>query len=199
MTDVGRAAPRAGAAHEPGAADTGLAVRLRAGDPEALRELYDRHAGLVHALALRALGTRHDADDLTQQVFVRAWRSRATFDPTRGAAGAWLVGITRRQIADRFAGLARERALAERTAGPAPPPGAVSDQVVDAVAVADEMNRLPPEQRTVVRLAFFDDLTHQQIAALTGLPLGTVKSHLRRGLERMRRRWEEIDGAAPGS
>jgi RNA polymerase sigma-70 factor (ECF subfamily) len=64
------------------------------------------------------------------------------------------------------------------------------DRVVDAVVVADELDKLAPQVRTVVRLAFFDDLTHQQIAAVTGLPLGTVKSHLRRGMDRLRRGWE---------
>jgi RNA polymerase sigma-70 factor (ECF subfamily) len=175
----------------------GLGARLRSGEPAALREAYDRHAGLVHALALRALGGHEDAEDVTQQVFVKAWRGRATFDDTRGPLAAWLVGIARRQIAQRQADRARERdviELAGRTAAPTAR-GPVPDHVVDAVLVADEMNRLPPQQRTIMRLAFFDDLTHQQIAARTGLPLGTVKSHLRRGLERLRRRWE-VHGVA---
>jgi RNA polymerase sigma factor (sigma-70 family) len=151
----------------------------------------------VFALALRALGTHHDAEDLTQQVFIRAWRARTTLNTACGALGGWLVGITRRQIADRLTERARERRVVERVALARPCPAAsLSDGVIDAIIVADEMSTLPPHQRTVLRLAFFDDLTHQQIAARTGLPLGTVKSHLRRGLERLRRRWE-VDGATP--
>ena len=154
-------------------------------------------ARVVFALALRALGTHHDAEDLTQQVFIRAWRARTTLNTARGALGGWLVGITRRQIADRLSERARERRVVERVALARPCPAAsLSDRVIDAIIVADEMSTLPPQQRTVLRLAFFDDLTHQQIAARTGLPLGTVKSHLRRGLERLRRRWE-VDGATP--
>jgi RNA polymerase sigma-70 factor (ECF subfamily) len=166
--------------------------RFAAGDPAALREAYDRHGGTVYGIALRCVGAHHDAEDITQQVFVRAWRGRTTFDPRRGELGGWLVGITRRQVADRLSARFRERDVTDRagrvagTAAPSPVP----DQVVDAMVVADEMNQLPPRMRTVLELAFFDDLTHQQIAALTGLPLGTVKSHLRRGLERLRRRWE---------
>ena len=152
---------------------------------------------MVFALALRALGTHHDAEDLTQQVFIRAWRARTTLNTARGALGGWLVGITRRQIADRLTERARERRVVERVALARPcPAAALSDGVIDAIIVADEMSTLPLQQRTVLRLAFFDDLTHQQIAARTGLPLGTVKSHLRRGLERLRRRWE-VDGAHP--
>jgi RNA polymerase sigma factor (sigma-70 family) len=176
----------------------GLVERFLAGDPAALRELYDRHSPVVHGVALRCLREHHDAEDVTQQVFVRAWRGRATYDPARGPIGGWLMGIARNQIADRLTARTRDAAVTTRVAreasaasGPAAP-----DHVIEAVVVADELNRLPPQQRTVVRLAFFDDLTHQQIATLTGLPLGTVKSHLRRGLERLRKRWE-VDGVAP--
>jgi RNA polymerase sigma factor (sigma-70 family) len=176
-----------------------LARRFRLGEGAALEEAYDRHARLVYSLALRALGAHHDAEDVTQQVLVRAWRGRAGLDPGRGSLGGWLVGITRRQIADRFAARARDRDLTDRAGRVAQPGvvGDVPDDVVDAVVVADEIERLPTQQRAVVRLAFFADLTHQQISEATGLPLGTVKSHLRRGLERLRRRWE-VDGVASG-
>jgi len=179
------------------AADRAMAERLAAGDPTALRAAFNRYGGLVHAIALRRLGTPQDAEDVTQQVFVRAWRGRATLDLQRGALGAWLVGITRRQIADRLASRRRDLELADRVGRMSfgSPPAPAPDSVVEALAVADELNHLPDQVGTVVRLAFFDDLTHQQIAALTGLPLGTVKSHLRRGLERLRGQWRRKEGA----
>jgi RNA polymerase sigma-70 factor (ECF subfamily) len=170
-----------------------LDVRFAAGDTAALREAYDQHGSTVYGIALRGLGAHHDAEDVAQQVFVRAWRGRATFDPERGELGGWLVGITRRQVADRLAARFREHTVHERAsaAGGVPSAALAPDQaVVDAMAVAAEMNQLPPPVRTVLQLAFFDDLTHQQIAAVTGLPLGTVKSHVRRGLDRLRRRWQ---------
>jgi RNA polymerase sigma-70 factor (ECF subfamily) len=189
MTD-GRLQPVPG--EQPNAdAARGLDHRFALGDAAALRDAYDRHGSVVYAIALRCLGRHHDAEDVTQQVFVRAWRGRATFDPSRGPLGAWLVGITRRQVAERLAHRVREHRTADRVGRAGDPPDSleVSDQVVDAVVVADELDRLAPPVRAVLRLAFFDDLTHQQIAAVTGLPLGTVKSHLRRGLERLRRGW----------
>lgn len=171
--------------------DGALESRFAAGDPAALRQAYDRHARVVYALALRRLCAHHDAEDVTQQVFVRAWRGRDTFDPTRGTLGAWLVGITRRQIADRLDGRVRDLRTADRAGHAGPVASAPElDRVVDAVVVADELDKLAPQVQAVVRLAFFDDLTHQQIATVTGLPLGTVKSHLRRGMDRLRRGWE---------
>ena len=186
MSDAGQLRP----ASDPDAAAR-LEQRFAAGDAIALREAYDRHGGVVYGIAVRCLGAHHDAEDVTQQVFVRAWRSRATFDPQRGTLGAWLVGITRRQVADRLARQLRDLRTADRAgrAVPRQSMAPVSEQVVDAVVVADELGRLAPQVRAVVRLAFFDDLTHQQIAAVTGLPLGTVKSHLRRGLARLRQGW----------
>lgn len=182
------------------AAECAMARSLAAGDPTALRSAFNRYGGLVHAIALRRLGVPQDAEDITQQVFVRAWRGRAALDPERGALGAWLVGITRRQIADRLASRRRDLELADRVARLSfgPPPAPAPDGVVEALAVADALNHLPDQVGTVMRLAFFDDLTHQQIAALTGLPLGTVKSHLRRGLERLRRQWHEGGGGRRG-
>lgn len=183
-------------------ADRELAERFRAGDEQALRALYDRWAGVVHRLGLRCLPTAADAEDLTQQVFVAAWRSRRSYDPERGSLVAWLLAIARTQVADGLRALHRDRKVAAATRAAAPPAGSAPgsaedpDRVADQLLVADELDRLPADQRRVLRLAFYDDLTHVQIAEATGLPLGTVKSHLRRGLQRLRNRWE-VDGA-PG-
>ena len=182
-------------------ADRLLGERFRAGDETALREMYDRYGGLVHSVGRSCLPSRHDAEDLTQATFVAAWRGRQTYDPDRGTLAGWLLGIARRQVVDRLRVLRREQGVTEamlRQVGPAYSDELAPEQVIDRIVVLDELARLPGEQRRVVELAFFDDLTHVQIAGLTGLPLGTVKSHLRRGLTRLRSRWE-VDGAARGT
>jgi RNA polymerase sigma factor (sigma-70 family) len=185
--------------------DDRIGRALARGEPGALREAYERHGGWVLAVARRALGSPHDAEDVTQQVFADAWRGRAGFDPERGVLGAWLAGIVRRRVADRLGARGREArpgAVADvaedgDARGDAVGPGpALADQVVETLLVADELARLPADQARVLRLAVLDELTHQQVATATGLPLGTVKSHLRRGLARLRRRWE-AHGAAP--
>ncbi|XHM64893.1 sigma-70 family RNA polymerase sigma factor [Streptomyces nigra] len=166
-----------------------LARGLLAGDQHALAGIYRRWGSLVHTLAARSLGDPHEAEDVTQQVFLGAWRGRHGFRPERGPLGAWLVGITRRKIADALSARTRRLALADAVGdatGPASGEGTGPDDVLDRVLLVDALSRLPARQRQVLCLAFYDDLTQAQIAERTGLPLGTVKSHTRRGLYRLR-------------
>ncbi|GIF23719.1 RNA polymerase sigma-70 factor (ECF subfamily) [Actinoplanes tereljensis] len=180
--------------------DGELAERLRDGDEKALREAYDQHGATVFYLAQRVLGNRADAEDVTQLTFVAAWTGRAGFDPQRGTMLGWLLGIAKRKAVDRLRSAARDRRVAETVSAQAPAPDETEppERIIDRLIIADELSRLPAEQRRTLELAFFDDLTHPQIAAVTGLPLGTVKSHIRRGMANLRRRWE-VDGAAFGS
>ena len=176
--------------------DEELADRFRSGDESALRAVYDRYGGAVFHLATWALPNRADAEDVTQATFVAAWLGRDTFDPERGGMLGWLLGITKRKIVDRYRSSARENRAALAMVEPSKP-DETPDRVLDRLVVADELANLPPEQRRTLELAFYDDLTHPQISAVTGLPLGTVKSHIRRGMAALRRRWE-VDGAASG-
>jgi len=178
--------------------DAEVARRFAAGDEQALALAYERWGGLVHGIALRALGSVADAEDVTQQVFVSAWTGRGGYRATAGPLPAWLVGITRHRIADAFARRKRDERdrLAVATmpdpqqAGPTSSTGPE-----DRLVLLDELARIGEPQRGIMELAFFHDLTHEQIAARTGLPLGTVKSHIRRTLVRLRTRLE-VNGAA---
>ena len=183
---------------EPDDAEVGR--RFAAGDEQALAWAYERFAGQVHGMAVRAFGSGPDAEDVTQQVFVSAWTGRAGYRPEQAPLPAWLVGVCRHKIADTWARRDRQRRAAEAAIGEARSAREstgpqVDTAVADRVLLLGELERLGQPQRGIIELAFFEDLTHTQIAARTGLPLGTVKSHIRRTLERLRSRLE-VDGAA---
>ncbi len=173
-----------------------LAARLVVGDESALEEVYDRWSALVHTYALRALRDSHDAEEVTQQVFVAAWRSRHTLTPSPTALPAWLVGIARHKVADVRATRARDAA---RLAAVVSLPGAhddtlqaIDDEVAERLVVRQAVEDLPDPRRTIVLLAFWEERSHAEIAEKVGLPLGTVKSHVRRGLMKLHQQLEGV-------
>lgn len=164
-----------------------------AGDERALEQIYRRWSPVIYTFALRSLGDRGDAEDVTQKTFVSAWSSRASFDPARARLSTWLVAIAKRRIADAHEARARARVLQDqlqRVTRPDDLIAAPPDDLGETILVAQEIERLEPEAQRVMRLAFFDDLTHQEISRRLDMPLGTVKSHIRRSLARMRTRLE---------
>ncbi|MFC9797367.1 sigma-70 family RNA polymerase sigma factor [Streptomyces sp. NPDC057695] len=170
------------------------------GDERCLATAYDRWHGLVHTMAARTLGDVREAEDVGQQVFLAAWRGRAGYRPERGPFPGWLVGITRRKIADTLSARTRRRDLVAAAGARLPlteDSAADHDMVLDRIVVTGELAKLPAAQREVLAMAFYGDLTQVQIAERTGMPLGTVKSHARRGLDRMRRSLSRPPGS-PG-
>ncbi|MFI1467688.1 RNA polymerase sigma factor [Streptomyces wuyuanensis] len=172
--------------------DAALAAGFVAGDEGSLEVVYRRWGSLVYTLARRTLGDEREAEDVTQQVFLAAWRGRRGYRPGRGGLPGWLVGITRHKIADALAARSRRAELVAAAGaflapGPAPTAGPGPEQAVDRVLVLRALEDLPSAQQHVVRLAFYADLTQTQIAERTGIPLGTVKSHMRRALLSLRR------------
>jgi RNA polymerase sigma factor (sigma-70 family) len=172
--------------------DDRIARGFRAGSDRALEDAYRRWSPLVYTLAVRSLGDVGDAEDVTQKTFVAAWTGRTGFDPARARLSAWLVGIAKNKIADTHEARARIRRLHEQLAAVSAPADLVSPSVdlADELLVADEIAHLEPDAQRIIRMAFYDDLTHQQIAERLKIPLGTVKSHIRRSLQRMRNRLE---------
>lgn len=179
-------------------ADLELAFQFSAGDDLALARMYQRYGALVQSVAMRALGDPDEAADVTQQVFIAAWQGRARYRPAAGGLAGWLIGITRHKIADAWATRSRERKILNGTATATPQmaDGSPSSaQLVDRMLLTDEVSRLAEPQRSIMRLAFYDGLTHGEIASSLRMPLGTVKSHIRRSLAHLRTRLE-FDQAA---
>jgi RNA polymerase sigma-70 factor, ECF subfamily len=171
--------------------DATLMREVQAGERPALGELYDRFAPRAYSTALSVCHDRECAQDAVQDAFISMWSSRATYEPSRGTVAGWVMNIVRH----RAIYLARHRSTAanrdERGARldqePAP-----DDVPTDFAAHAEIeqltelLARLPPAQREVIRLGFYDGLTHQQIARQLALPPSTIKGRMRLGLTKLR-------------
>src|SRR5262249_6336104 len=162
------------------------------GSPDALAELYDRHARQIYSLALRILQDQSEAEDIVQEVFSQAWRQATRYDRSRGNVAAWLLTLARSRAIDR---LRSRRARPDHSAE-----GGVLLDLADQAAPADvqllsaeqvarvraALEALPLLQRVAIELAYYEGLTHSEIAARLEQPLGTVKTRIRMGLHKLR-------------
>ena len=174
------------------AVDQRLVERMASGDGAALRTLYDQHARGLFSLAVRILRSQQDAEDLVQEVFVQAWRQAIRYDPSRGTVAAWLLTQTRSRAIDKLRsrrarpeGAEVEGAL-ERQRDPAAGADVEVVRLEQADAVRRALDGLPHPQRAALELAYYEGLTHVEIADRLEEPLGTVKTRIRQGLLRLR-------------
>jgi RNA polymerase sigma-70 factor, ECF subfamily len=171
--------------------DTQLMQRVQADDSEAFGVLYDRFAARAHGLA-RGIGTHAHADDIVQEAFLSAWRSRAKFTPERDTVLAWLMGNVRNRAIDslrRQGGHDNRRANAEGIEDRFHASGNLENEIAErdeAAQLRRSLASLPPAQRDVIAFAYFGELSATEIAAELSLPLGTVKGRMRLGLDKLR-------------
>ena len=178
-----------------GLTDEDLLRRVAARDPAALASLYDRYAPLVYGLARRIVRDEDQAEDLVQEVFLRLWNRPEVYDRGRGTFRAWLLSIAHHLAVDVLRRRRREVSYQDKLAGPEtddPMDTAVGQ--LEGAAVRSLLGRLPPDQRRVIELAYFEGLTQREIAARLGEPLGTVKTRLRLGIIKLRALYKDGGG-----
>ena len=176
---------------EPGHDPVLLIQQIARGDREAFERFYNRYASLVYTLALRVVHVRSDAQDLLQEVLLQVWRQAGSYSRDRGSPEAWLLTIARSRAIDRLRSVRRrDRDLLPTGRSSAPEGGG---KVEGRMAQSDArltlhgaLARMPEAQRTVLEMAYFDGFTQSEIAARLGEPLGTVKTRIRAGLQRLR-------------
>jgi RNA polymerase sigma-70 factor (ECF subfamily) len=167
--------------------DTEIWFALRAGQSEALGTLYDRHGGLVYGIALKVLGHPQEAEDLTQEIFIKLAQSSA-YDPQRGSLRTFLGMLTRSRAIDKLRSRTTAQAAQARLQPPTPAPPATETlaQAEQRQQVKTALAQLSADQQQVLQLAYYEGLSQSAIAQQLNMPLGTVKAHARRGLLKLR-------------
>ena len=182
----------------PASPENALVSRLIAGDERALGELYDRHGGMAYSLACAIVPDPADAEEVVAEAFAQVWRTAATFDPARGNVLAWLTTIVRSRSLDlvrsqrrRARALDEAVAMSDESEAPGMSTGrSEADRGVERseaqVLVRRSLATLPAPQRKVLELAYFGGLSQSEIAEHLNEPLGTIKTRMRTGMEKLR-------------
>ena len=167
--------------------DISLISAVRSGDERAMAALYDRYSGVVYSVALRVLADTSAAEDILQEVFIQLWRSPAAFDSSRGNLGAWLAVIARNRAIDNLRKRRSETDIEEVVVSIERDLAGDAERNRAMEKVRRALGAMPPAQRSALEMAYFEGLTHTEIASKTGEPLGTVKTRIRTGLLALRK------------
>ena len=172
-----------------------LLARAAGGDASAFRDFYDSTSAKLFAVILRIVSERAEAEDVLQEVYVTIWRKAAEFDPARASAITWTATIARNRAIDRIRARASRPAAPLETAPDVADEAPAADQMLDTVRAAGTVQaalaQLDPRHAHVIRSCYFEGLTYEALSAREGLPVGTLKSWVRRGLIRMRAALEQ--------
>ncbi len=163
---------------------------MKSGDQSALAELYDRYSSVVYAVALRVLGDTRAAEDILQEVFLQLWRNPGAFDAARGNLGAWLAVITRNRAIDSLRRRKPETDIDDVIVSVAPDLAGEADRSRAAEKIRGVLGAMPSAQRSALEMAYFEGMSHSEIAGKTGEPLGTIKTRIRAGLMTLRKAFQ---------
>ena len=163
-----------------------LVSAIASGDESAMGQLYDRYSAVVYSIALRVLGDAGMAEDLLQEIFIQLWRNPRAFDSDRGALAPWLVAVTRNRAIDWLRKRRPETPVADVALSFEPDLASKTEFARRIGKIRAMLESMPTTQRDVLEMAYFEGMTHNEIAARTGQPLGTVKTRIRSGLLTLR-------------
>lgn len=170
--------------------DLATVAAMKSGDQSAVAELYDRYSSVVYAVALRVLGDTMAAEDVLQEVFLQLWRNPGAFDAGRGSLAAWLTVIARNRAIDALRKRKPESDIEDVVVSVAPDLAGDADRSRAAEKVRGVLGVMPAAQRSALEMAYFQGLSHSEIATKTGEPLGTVKTRIRAGLMALRKAFQ---------
>jgi RNA polymerase sigma-70 factor (ECF subfamily) len=170
--------------------DAALISAIRSGDQSAMAALYDRYSSIVYSVALRVLADTGAAEDVLQDVFMQLWRNPGLFDPSRGSLGAWMAVIARNRAIDALRKRRPENDVEDVVISVETDLAAEADRARAAEKVRSVLGSMPGPQRAALEMAYFEGLTHTEIAAKTGEPLGTIKTRIRAGLTTLRKAFQ---------